>query len=171
MAGCGFSRSQENFLPTPRWRDRHGCPHGAIGNKVAVGFINREGPCPPARSNNAFTSACRLWRLGRLATVVAYHRRPLPVRILRHRSHPLPRNDLSSARDRHGRQETTCSVAGISLAITSPYANRNTFVSSAFNCSTPIVAATGERNVLLNPCYGPAQPPPKARSSAWWSLP
>jgi hypothetical protein len=50
-------------------------------------------------------------------------------------------------------------VAKVGLTITSPYANRNTFVSPYFNCPTPIVATAGDSNLLLNPSYGAAAPP------------
>ena len=50
-------------------------------------------------------------------------------------------------------------VAQVCLGITSPYANRNTFVSPYFNCPTPIVATAGVQNLLLNPSWG-ASPPP-----------
>jgi hypothetical protein len=50
-------------------------------------------------------------------------------------------------------------VAQVGLAITSPYANRNTFVSPYFNCPTPIVATAGNSNLLINPSYGAAPPP------------
>ena len=50
-------------------------------------------------------------------------------------------------------------VAEIGIAITSPYANRNTFVSPYINCPTPIVATAGYNNLLINPSYGGAAPP------------
>lgn len=50
-------------------------------------------------------------------------------------------------------------VSKVCLAIDSPYANRNTFVSPYFNCQTPIAAVAGEKNVLFNPSWG-ASPPP-----------
>jgi len=50
-------------------------------------------------------------------------------------------------------------VAQVGLTITSPYANRNTFVSPYFNCPTPIAATVGYSNLLINPSYGAAQPP------------
>src|SRR5215831_12904400 len=50
-------------------------------------------------------------------------------------------------------------VAQIGLAITSPYASRNTFVSPYFNCPTAILASAGNSNMLLNPSYGAGQPP------------
>jgi hypothetical protein len=62
-------------------------------------------------------------------------------------------------------------VAQIGLTISSPYANRNTFVSPYFNCPTPIVATAGERNLLLNPSYGAAPPPTVGSLVGVMSLP
>jgi hypothetical protein len=62
-------------------------------------------------------------------------------------------------------------VAQVGLTITSPYANRNTFVSPYFNCPTPIVATAGDRNMLLNPSYGAAQPPAPGSQTGILSLP
>jgi hypothetical protein len=62
-------------------------------------------------------------------------------------------------------------VAQIGLTISSPYANRNTFVSPYFNCPTPIVATAGDRNLLLNPSYGAAQPPAPSSLTGVISLP
>jgi hypothetical protein len=62
-------------------------------------------------------------------------------------------------------------VAQIGLTISSPYANRNTFVSPYFNCPTPIVATAGDRNLLLNPSYGAAQPPASGSMVGVLSLP
>jgi hypothetical protein len=62
-------------------------------------------------------------------------------------------------------------VAQIGLTINSPYANRNTFVSPYFNCPTPIVAAAGNSNLLLNPSYGAAAPPAPGSLTGIVSLP
>jgi len=62
-------------------------------------------------------------------------------------------------------------VAKIGLAITSPYANRNTFVSPYFNCPTPIVATAGSSNMLLNPSYGAAKPPAPGSQTGILTLP
>ena len=62
-------------------------------------------------------------------------------------------------------------VAQVGLAITSPYANRNTFVSPYINCPTPIVATAGDSNMLLNPSYGAAQPPPRGSQTGILTLP
>jgi hypothetical protein len=53
-------------------------------------------------------------------------------------------------------------VAEIGIAITSPCANRNTFVSPYINCPTPIVATAGYNNLLISPSYGGAAPPAMA---------
>jgi hypothetical protein len=50
-------------------------------------------------------------------------------------------------------------VAQVCLGISSPSANRNTFVSPYFNCPTAVVATAGDSNMLLNASYGAAQPP------------
>jgi hypothetical protein len=62
-------------------------------------------------------------------------------------------------------------VAEVGLAITSPYANRNTFVSPYFNCPTPIVATAGTSNLLLNPSYGAAPSPAAGSLVGMVSLP
>src|SRR6516164_8022309 len=62
-------------------------------------------------------------------------------------------------------------VAQICLAITSPYANRNTFVSPYFNCPTPILATAGNSNMLLNPSYGAGQPPAPGSQTGVLTLP
>jgi hypothetical protein len=51
-------------------------------------------------------------------------------------------------------QSIDLEVAQSCVTITSPYANRNTFVSPYFNCPTAIVATAGNSNLLLNPLYG-----------------
>jgi hypothetical protein len=45
-------------------------------------------------------------------------------------------------------------VARICLAITSPAAVHNTFVSPYFVCPTAIVASSGSSNLMFNPLYG-----------------
>jgi hypothetical protein len=45
-------------------------------------------------------------------------------------------------------------VAQTCLAITSPSASHNTFVSPYFVCPTAIVASSGASNLLFNPLYG-----------------
>ena len=45
-------------------------------------------------------------------------------------------------------------VARTCLAITSPSASHNTFVSPYFVCPTAIVASSGASNLLFNPLYG-----------------
>ena len=62
-------------------------------------------------------------------------------------------------------------VAQIGLAITSPYANRNTFVSPYFNCPTAILATAGNSNMLLNPSYGAGQPPAPGSQTGVLTLP
>ena len=62
-------------------------------------------------------------------------------------------------------------VAQICLAIASPYANRNTFVSPYFNCPTPILATAGNSNMLLNPSYGAGQPPAPGSQTGVLTLP
>jgi hypothetical protein len=62
-------------------------------------------------------------------------------------------------------------VAQIGLAITSPYANRNTFVSPYFNCPTAIVATAGNSNMLLNPSYGAGQGPAPGSQTGVLTLP
>ena len=62
-------------------------------------------------------------------------------------------------------------VAQTCLAITSPYANRNTFVSPYFNCPTAIVATAGNSNLLLNPSYGAAQPPAPGSQTGILTIP
>jgi hypothetical protein len=62
-------------------------------------------------------------------------------------------------------------VAQIGLAITSPYANRNTFVSPYFNCATAIVATAGYSNMLLNPSYGAGPPPALGSQTGILTLP
>jgi hypothetical protein len=62
-------------------------------------------------------------------------------------------------------------VAQTCLTITSPYANRNTFVSPYFNCPTPIVATAGDSNMLLNPSYGAGQPPAPGSQTGILTLP
>src|SRR6516165_2626584 len=62
-------------------------------------------------------------------------------------------------------------VAQIGLAITSPYANRNTFVSPYFNCPTAILATAGNSNMLLNPSYGAGQPPAPGSQTGILTLP
>ena len=62
-------------------------------------------------------------------------------------------------------------VAQIGLAITSPYANRNTFVSPYFNCPTAILATAGNSNLLLNPSYGAGQPPAPGSQTGVLTLP
>ena len=53
-------------------------------------------------------------------------------------------------------------VAQTCLAITSPSASHNTFVSPYFVCPTAIVASSGASNLLFNPLYGggTSAPPP-----------
>jgi hypothetical protein len=52
-------------------------------------------------------------------------------------------------------------VARFCLVITSPAANRNTFISPYFACPTALVAVNGASNLLLNPLYaGTPAPPP-----------
>jgi len=62
-------------------------------------------------------------------------------------------------------------VAQSALTITSPYANRNTFVSPYLNCPTPIVATAGDSNMLLNPSYGAGQPPARGSQTGILTLP
>jgi hypothetical protein len=62
-------------------------------------------------------------------------------------------------------------VAQVCLGITSPYANRNTFVSPYFNCLVPLIATAGERNLLLNPSYGASQPPDMSKLAGMMSIP
>jgi len=62
-------------------------------------------------------------------------------------------------------------VAQIGLTITSPNANRNTFVSPYFNCPTPILATAGNSNMLLNASYGAAQPPAPGSQTGILTLP
>jgi hypothetical protein len=62
-------------------------------------------------------------------------------------------------------------VAQTCLAITSPYANRNTFVSPYFNCPTAIVATAGDSNMLLNPSYGAARPPAPGSQTGILTIP
>src|SRR5215469_1050350 len=62
-------------------------------------------------------------------------------------------------------------VAQIGLAITSPYASRNTFVSPYFNCPTAILASAGNSNMLLNPSYGAGQPPAPGSQTGVLTLP
>src|SRR6516164_4230823 len=62
-------------------------------------------------------------------------------------------------------------VAQIGLTITSPNANRNTFVSPYFNCPTPILATAGNSNMLLNASYGAAQPPAPGSQTGVLTLP
>lgn len=57
-------------------------------------------------------------------------------------------------------------VAQTCLTVTSPYANRNTFVSPYFNCPTAIVATAGNSNLLLNPLYGGGARAPALGSQA-----
>jgi hypothetical protein len=45
-------------------------------------------------------------------------------------------------------------VAQTCLAITSPSASHNTFISPYFVCPTAIAAASGTSNLLFNPLYG-----------------
>ncbi len=54
-------------------------------------------------------------------------------------------------------------VAQTCLAITSPSANHNTFVSPYFTCPTPLAATEGAANLLLNPLYA-GVPAPAAGS-------
>jgi hypothetical protein len=51
-------------------------------------------------------------------------------------------------------------VARICLAITSPSANHNTFVSPYFVCPTAIAAVAGVSNLLFNPLFGGRTRPP-----------
>jgi len=51
-------------------------------------------------------------------------------------------------------------VARICLAITSPSANHNTFVSPYFVCPTAIAAVAGVSNLLFNPLFGGRTGPP-----------
>jgi hypothetical protein len=51
-------------------------------------------------------------------------------------------------------------VAQTCLAITSPSASHNTFVSPYFACPTAIVASSGASNLLFNPLYGGGTSPP-----------
>jgi hypothetical protein len=51
-------------------------------------------------------------------------------------------------------------VAQTCLAITSPSASHNTFVSPYFVCPTAIAAASGASNLLFNPLYGGGTPSP-----------
>ncbi len=62
-------------------------------------------------------------------------------------------------------------VAATCLSITSPYANRNTFVSPYFNCTTPVVATAGVQNVLLNASYGASAPPNPSTLTGVVSIP
>jgi hypothetical protein len=48
------------------------------------------------------------------------------------------------------------------MAITSPHANRNTFVSPYINCPTPIIATAGYNKLLINTSCGGAAPPAMA---------
>ncbi len=45
-------------------------------------------------------------------------------------------------------------VAQTCLAITSPSASHNTFISPYFVCPTAIAAVSGASNLLFNPLYG-----------------
>jgi len=51
-------------------------------------------------------------------------------------------------------------VAQTCLAITSPSANHNTFVSPYFVCPTAVAATSGASNLLFNPLYGGGTRPP-----------
>jgi hypothetical protein len=51
-------------------------------------------------------------------------------------------------------------VAQTCLAITSPSASHNTFVSPYFVCPTAVVAVSGISNLLFNPLYGSGTRPP-----------
>ena len=51
-------------------------------------------------------------------------------------------------------------VAQTCLAITTPSASHNTFVSPYFACPTAIVASSGASNLLFNPLYGGGTSPP-----------
>ena len=62
-------------------------------------------------------------------------------------------------------------VALVCLGISSPYANRNTFVSPYFNCPTAVVATAGNSNMLLNASYGEARPPAPGSQTGILSLP
>ena len=62
-------------------------------------------------------------------------------------------------------------VAQVCLGISSPYANRNTFVSPYFNCPTAVVATAGNSNMLLNASYGAAQPPVRGSQTGILTLP
>jgi hypothetical protein len=59
----------------------------------------------------------------------------------------------------------------VCLAVTSPYANRNTFVSPYLNCTTPVVATAGVQNVLLNASYGASSSPAPASLIGVVSIP
>jgi hypothetical protein len=62
-------------------------------------------------------------------------------------------------------------VAQVCLAVTSPYVNRNTFVSPYLNCPLPVSAGGGTSNLLLNPSYGAAQPPAPGSQAGILTLP
>ena len=62
-------------------------------------------------------------------------------------------------------------VAQTCLAIASPYASRNTFVSPYFNCPTAIVATAGDSNMLVNPSYGAARPPAPGSQTGILTIP
>jgi len=62
-------------------------------------------------------------------------------------------------------------VAQVCLGISSPYANRNTFVSPYFNCPTAVVATAGDSNMLLNASYGAAKPPVRGSQTGILTLP
>jgi hypothetical protein len=51
-------------------------------------------------------------------------------------------------------------VARTCLAITSPTASHNTFVSPYFVCPTAVIAKSGASNLLFNPLYGGSTRPP-----------
>jgi hypothetical protein len=55
-------------------------------------------------------------------------------------------------------------VAQTCLAITSPSASHNTFVSPYFVCPTAVVASSGTSNLLFNPLYGGSTRPPASGS-------
>lgn len=65
--------------------------------------------------------------------------------------------------------DVEASVVG--LAVWSPYAKRNTFVSPYFNCQIPIQGWAGDSNMLLNASYGAAQPPVPGSQTGILTLP
>ena len=62
-------------------------------------------------------------------------------------------------------------VARICLVIVSPAVNHNTFISPYFACPTPLIAAAGVANMLLNPLYAEAPAPAPGSQTGIVSLP